>query len=150
MATCANGTWVNAAADDVSITCYPSRGAPDVMYQVAQSTVTLSFSGGCSSQAADAAVNGLMADLQQQLAAAAVPNTTASLKRNACSNNQVRFWHLQGLSSHLFRVAKCFRLPQSFVKSTACGCRLSNCLWYHASKRRVGSCHGVHCKQVCA
>jgi hypothetical protein len=87
-ATCDNGTWVTTPGND-SIVCYPIVTAPDVVYQVSKSTVTLSFTGGCSSQAGDAAVNGLIADLQQQLAAAAVPNMTASVHRTACTNSQV-------------------------------------------------------------
>jgi hypothetical protein len=77
------------AWSDVNGTCQPWPIIPnsDIVYQTASLPLDLTFSGSCSQQAANALGNGLVNDLQQALAAAAVNGTFLSVIKGPCSSS---------------------------------------------------------------
>jgi hypothetical protein len=75
------------------------------VYQTARLPLGLSFSGSCSKQAADALGNGLVNDLQQALAAAAVNGTFLTVKKGSCGGSIAK----RGVSHQLANCSTCNR-----------------------------------------
>jgi hypothetical protein len=83
----------NASAwTDVNGTCQPWPFIPnsDIVYQTASLPLNFTISGSCSQQAAHALGNGLVNDLQQALAAAAVNDTFLTVRKGPCSSSATR------------------------------------------------------------
>jgi hypothetical protein len=67
----------------------PVPVSPDVVFQESRLTLPLSFSDVCSQQATNALTNGLVADLDAMLGAAAVGKASVSIIPGPCATNEV-------------------------------------------------------------